>query len=75
MIKHARRPLNLKRYKIGDIVVHYRSGVYYRLSGLVIRSECKRWTNLTTGEVEIRHPREFDPCTNPLVVLAAQFAD
>lgn len=67
-----RRPLNLKRYRTGDLVQHYRTGVYYRLSGLVIRSECKRWTNLETGEVEIHHPRMFDPVENPLTVLALE---
>ena len=67
-----RRPLNLKRYCYGDLVRHYRTGVFYRLSGLVIRSECKRWTNLETGEEEIHHPQMFDPVDNPLMVLALE---
>ena len=71
MIREIRRSLNLKRYSSGDIVQQYRSGAYYRISGPRWRSECLDVVNLHTGVAEIRHPREFDPVDNPLVLLAA----
>ena len=70
MIKEERRPLNLNCFEKGDIVRQYRSGDYYRISGRRIRSECLNVRNLTQGQDEIKHPREFDLVTDPLVILA-----
>ena len=75
MILNVRRELNLKRYGQGDIVRQYRSGHIYRISGLRWRSECLDVRNLETGEDEIRHPREFDPVEDPLILLAAAGVD
>jgi hypothetical protein len=75
VIREVRRPLNLKRFSTGDIVSQYRSGALYRISGPRWRSECLDVVNLHTGVAEIRHPREFDPVENPLLLLAAQFVE
>ena len=72
MQRRPQRPLNLKRWKRGQVVEHYRSGQIYRISGLRWRSECLDVQNLVTGTMEIYHPRMLDPVLNPLTLLAAQ---
>jgi len=65
------RPLNIRAFKKGDVVIHYRKGTIARISGLRWRSETYDMVNLSTGEPFICHPKWWDLCTDPLLVLAA----
>jgi len=66
------RPLNLKKYRRGDVVEHYRDGGVLVVVERVWRSECLRLLDACSGEEVIHHPRWLDQITNPLLVLAAQ---